>query len=275
MRIVDSQVHLWRDGLPPAPQHRQVESYWAEDLLAEMETAGVDAVVLCPPQFYPAGNHTYDEVIARYPERFASWGFFPVDSPDREAIMRTWRRPPYMLGVRYTFILPTTIPFWTNGAMDWLWPAAEKAGVPLGFYAYGRLDIIAEKAARHPNLKICIDSMARQALKTGAEALTDLPQLLTLAKYPNVAVKLSGLPEASAEVYPFRDLHDPIHRCIDAFGPERCFWGTDLTRMPCSYRQCVTMFTEEMPWLHGEDLRLVMGEGVMRWLDWRPLGWSA
>jgi len=52
-------------------------------------------------------------------------------------------------------------------------------------------------------------------------------------------------------------------------------WGTDLTRMPCSYRQCVTMFTEEMPWLEGENQRLVMGEAIMRWLDFQPQGWKA
>ena len=57
----------------------------------------------------------------------------------------------------------------------------------------------------------------------------------------------------------------------DAFGPDRFFWGTDITRMPCSYRQCVTMFTEELPWLKGRDLELVMGRAVCDWIGWtRP-----
>jgi hypothetical protein len=47
------------------------------------------------------------------------------------------------------------------------------------------------------------------------------------------------------------------------------FWGTDITRMPCSWRQCVTMFTEELPWLAGRDLELVMGDAVCAWLDWK------
>ena len=46
-------------------------------------------------------------------------------------------------------------------------------------------------------------------------------------------------------------------------------WGTDSTRMPCAYRQCVTMFTEELPWLHGRDLELVMGDAICDWLGWR------
>jgi predicted TIM-barrel fold metal-dependent hydrolase len=94
--------------------------------------------------------------------------------------------------------------------------------------------------------------------------------LIGLARYANVAVKLTGLPGHSAEAYPFRDIHEPIRRVLDAFGPERCFWGTDLTRLTCSYRQAVTLFTEELPWLTGEPLRLVMGEALCRWVDWIP-----
>ena len=69
--------------------------------------------------------------------------------------------------------------------------------------------------------------------------------------------------------YPFRDIHDGLHRIFDAYGPHRFFWGTDITRMPCSYRQCVTLFTEELPWLKGNDLELVMGQGVCDWLGWQ------
>jgi hypothetical protein len=69
-----------------------------------------------------------------------------------------------------------------------------------------------------------------------------------------VAVKLSGAPSYSSDVYPYRNVHQYIKRIVDAFGPQRSFWGTDVTRMPCNYHQCVTMYTEEMPWLKGDDL---------------------
>ena len=74
---------------------------------------------------------------------------------------------------------------------------------------------------------------------------------LALAKYPNVAVKATGQAGYAEDAYPFRSFHKHLHRCFDAFGPERVFWGTDITRMPCSWRQCVTVFTEELPWLKG------------------------
>lgn len=55
---------------------------------------------------------------------------------------------------------------------------------------------------------------------------------------------------------------------VDALGPRRTFWGTDLTRMACTYRECVDLFTEHLPWLAGADLEWVMGRGVCEWLGW-------
>jgi predicted TIM-barrel fold metal-dependent hydrolase len=102
-----------------------------------------------------------------------------------------------------------------------------------------------------------------------AEGFANLPQLLALAKYPNVGVKASGAPSYSSQPYPYRNIHTYIRQIYDAFGAERMFWGTDITRMPCSWRQCVTMFTEELPWLSGRDQELVMGRALCNWIGWK------
>jgi predicted TIM-barrel fold metal-dependent hydrolase len=81
-------------------------------------------------------------------------------------------------------------------------------------------------------------------------------------------VKVSALPGYTTAPYPYLNLHDHVRRVYDAFGPQRMFWGSDLTRLKCSYRQCVTMFTEEMPWLTTNDLELIMGRALCDWLDW-------
>ena len=73
---------------------------------------------------------------------------------------------------------------------------------------------------------------------------------------------------APSEPYPFRDVHSHVRRVHDAFGPRRMFWGTDWTRLPCPWRQAVTLFTEELPWLPAADLTWVMGRGVCEWLGW-------
>ncbi len=100
--------------------------------------------------------------------------------------------------------------------------------------------------------------------------MVHLPELLALARYPNVAVKATGVPGYSTEPYPYRTLHPYLRRVYEAFGPERLFWGTDITRMPCSWRQCVTLFTEELPWLTEHDKELIMGRALCAWLDWHP-----
>ena len=64
--------------------------------------------------------------------------------------------------------------------------------------------------------------------------MTHMPALLALAKFPNVAVKATGAPGYSSEAYPFRSMHDYLRQIYDAFGPQRMFWGTDITKMPCS-----------------------------------------
>jgi hypothetical protein len=55
----------------------------------------------------------------------------------------------------------------------------------------------------------------------------------------------------------------------EAFGAERMYWGTDITRMPCAWRQCITMFTEELPWLSDRDMEQTMGRALREWLEWQ------
>jgi predicted TIM-barrel fold metal-dependent hydrolase len=90
----------------------------------------------------------------------------------------------------------------------------------------------------------------------------------SLAKRTNIAVKATALPCYTKGTYPYRRLHPSIRRVYDAFSPKRMFWGTDFSRLPCSYRQGVTMFTEEIPWLTEEDKQWIMGRGVCAWLNW-------
>lgn len=154
--------------------------------------------------------------------------------------------------------------------MDWLWPEAERLDLPVATMAWRFLPVFARIAERHPRLRLLIDHLGWVRTARDAPALETLPALLDIARrYPNVAVKATGAPAYSSEPYPFRNIHDPLHRMFDAFGPDRFFWGTDITRMPCSYRQCVTLFTEELPFLAGRDLERVMGEGMRDWIGWR------
>ena len=273
MLIVDSQIHIWQNG-KMSPHHRQAPTYSIEDALAEMASAGVDCAVIHPPSTMGEASNVYAvEAVRRHPDKFCILGHFDLLSPERENIVAHWRERRGMLGLRFTFSQPQQKAWWTDGSLDWFWAASEKAGLNIGLLASGNnMAVMGKIAGRHPNLKLHIDHIGRGGgggpLKDDA-SYADLPNMLALAKFPNVAVKLSGAPSTSSQPYPYKNIHGYLREIVETFGPDRCFWGTDITRMPCSYRQCVTMFTEEMPWLKGHDLERVMGGAIVDWLGWK------
>jgi predicted TIM-barrel fold metal-dependent hydrolase len=272
VQIVDSQIHIWENARM-SPQHRQIPTYSMDDALKEMAEAGVDAAVIHPPSTLGEKvNELAVEAARRHPDKFCILGHFDLQSPDRDNVVKNWRQRPGMVGFRFTFNQPHQQSWWTDGSLDWFWAACEREKLPVGLLAGGHMAAFGRIAQRHPGLKLHIDHMGRHggggAQKDDA-AFADLGEMLALAKLPNVALKLSGAPSYSTEPYPFRSIHKYIRQMFDAFGPQRCFSGTDITRMPCSYRQCVTMFTEELPWLQGRDKELVMGQAICDWLGWK------
>lgn len=272
MLIIDSQIHIWQNGRM-SPHHRQVDTYSIDDAVAEMTSAGVDGAVIHPPSSLGEAVNVYaEEAVRRHPEKFCILGHMDLLSPDRENIVANWRKRTGMVGFRFTFNEPQQKTWWTDGSLDWFWAACQKHDLRVGLLASGaNMAAFGNIARRYPGLKMHIDHIGRGGGRAGLKddaIYADLPEMLALAKLPNVAVKLSGAPSTSSHAYPYTNIHGYLRQIIEAFGPERCFWGTDITRMPISYRQCVTMFTEEMPWLKGRDLELVMGEAVVNWLGW-------
>jgi predicted TIM-barrel fold metal-dependent hydrolase len=268
MLIVDAQVHIWTSGTP-VHIHRQVTHYTKDEVLKDMNEAGVNRIVLHPPSWDPIANEVALEAAKAHPDRFAILGFFDLSDPSRRAAVDTWKQQPGMLGLRFAFLRKGEENWLTDGTADWLWPAAERAGLPVGLLVPNKLQKVAEIAAKHPGLKLLVDHYARPRGSLDDAGWADIGDLLALAKYPNVAVKATGAPSYSSDPYPYRNIHKHIRQIFDAFGPNRMFWGTDITRMPCSWKQCITMFTEEMPWLHGRDLELVMGEALCKWIGWK------
>jgi predicted TIM-barrel fold metal-dependent hydrolase len=270
MRIVDAQVHIWASGPPSNPPHRQVEVFSKDSLLTEMDEATIDAAILHPPGWDPNGNDVAVDAARQHPDRFAILGHFPLDRPESRTLINHWKDRPGMVGLRFALLQPHQRVWWTDGTMDWLWPAAEQAGLPVALLAADFLPIVGQVAERHPGLKLIVDHLGRAGRVKDAPAFANLADLVALARYPNVAVKATGAPSYSSEPYPYRNIHAYLHQLYDAFGPERMFWGTDITRMPCSWRLCVSMFTEELPWLSDRDKELTMGEALCTWLGWQP-----
>lgn len=274
MLVVDSQVHVWELPRPDRPwppggmerAHRPT-GLSPEELLKEMDEAGVTRAVLVPPSWEGDYNELSLKAAADHPDRFGVMARVSLRDGNAEAL-EALGKTPGMLGLRLTFHTPAQHPWLTDGTADWVWAAAEKAGIPLMVHVPGQVPALARIAERHPGLKLTIDHLSLERSWKDDRAVAVLDDLLPLARRPNVSVKASALPGYSTESYPFRNLHGMVRRVIDAYGPERVFWGSDMSRMKIPYRQVVTMFTEELG-LTGREKELVMGRAICDWLGWK------
>ena len=216
MIIVDGQIHLWEKGTPSA-HHRQ-EPYSAEQAIADMDDAGIDRALVHPVLWDPDSNELAQAAVRKYPDRFAIMGWFYLDDPQGRDIVAHWKERPGMVGLRFYTNDRHPQSWFTDGALEWLWPAAERAGVPVSLGAAMFLPTVGRIAERHPGLKLIVDHMGVPRASKGEAAYGFQPELLALAKHPNIAVKATGQAGYAEDEYPFRSLHPHLHRCFDAFG---------------------------------------------------------
>jgi len=272
--IVDSQVHLWKASSPdypwnPGAKPQLPEPMTIERVLPMMDEAGIDRLVVVPPGLNDVNTYAL-EAARRYPNRFAVMGRIPLQDPKSAALLPRWKDQPGMLGVRVTF-LGKAVAWLSDGTADWFWPAAEKNGLPVMFLAFGNVDKFGPIAARHPGLPLIIDHMGvNLAIAKEGKLAEKIGDAVALAKYPNVSVKMSNLVNASLEPYPFRDLNDHLKRVFDAYGPQRCHWGTDLTNAMAraTWSQRVAHFTGELKFMSESDKDWVMGRSIREKLKW-------
>jgi predicted TIM-barrel fold metal-dependent hydrolase len=176
-----------------------------------------------------------------------------------------------MAGLRVIFNTPQSQPWLTDGTVDWLWAAAERAELPVMCFAPGRVSAFGRVAERYPQLPLILDHMGAGAAMVRDNTIAQtIGDTVALAKYPNVSVKVSASPGLSREPYPWRDVAVHVKRVFDAYGPQRSYWGTDLTNIYAkgSYRQRITHFTEELSFLSESDKDLVMGRAIVQRLKW-------
>lgn len=273
MQIVDAQVHVWGPETPERPwtpgrhPHRATPLE-AEELLREMDRAGVARAILVPPSWDADRNDYVLEAARRHPDRFAAVGRFNPEAPGARGQVEHWLDEPGMLGMRTTFTLAQK-PALLEGRIDWLWEQAEAAQVPvMALISHDMVPLIDDIAARHPRLKLSLCHLALPTDVRDDAAFAEFDKLLVLARRPNVSVMASCLPAYTSAPYPFAYLHPYIRQVVEAFGPQRVFWGTDLARLPCPYGEAVKLFTEALPWLNENDKARIMGRALCEWLDW-------
>jgi L-fuconolactonase len=275
--ITDAQAHIWAADTPERPWPQEGHSYAhrptgfeMSELLAEMDAAGVARVVLVPPSFEGDRNDLVLAAARAHPERFAVMARVAVADPAAPAALDELRSQPGVLGLRLTFHKGGSAGWLRDGAAGWVWDAAARAGWAVMVFAPGQTDAIGRVAEAHPDLPIVVDGLGLSLELRDEEIDGPLRDLTALARHPNVAVKATALPSYVTDPYPFRSLAPRLERVLEAFGPRRVFWAGDLTRVRCTYSECVG-FLGDLDLLSAGELAWVMGRGVSEWLRWRTL----
>ena len=274
--IIDSQVHAYERDRPERPWagrlHGPPEAT-GDQTVEAMDAVGVDGALLVSPFAMYQYDPSYAlEVYAKHPTRFGLIRPFDPHSDTVEDDVAEWTRTPGVVGARFMAARGSYEA--DDPGIDRLLQAAARAGLPVNVLAWGKLSLFHEIARRNTDTRLVLDHMGLlQPYEPPAppEPFADLPDVLALADFDHVAIKISGACTLSHQPFPYPDIWEPLRRIFDAFGIERCMWGSDWTRTisVVTYQQAVEAFqvTDE---LSVAERAALMGGTLSKVYGWAP-----
>ena len=269
------QVHLWEGDRPDRPWRPDrtpslPEPFGPGRMLSLMEDAGVDRVVIVPPAIMGVQNDFALECARSWPQRFAVMGLLDAGAPDVGEQVARWREQPGMVGVRVHF-RDSEQDAWPDERLEPFWAAAERHALPVAGFFPGRLEMAERALGRHPGLRLIIDHLGLPRIRGGVDE-QQFRVALSLARFPQVAVKLSTLASRSRQRSPFADVHGLIRRLLGEFGPGRLLWASDhtqqLARGRARYPQELALVRAALAELPDRELSLVLGGNAAEYLAW-------
>jgi predicted TIM-barrel fold metal-dependent hydrolase len=244
-----------------------------DDMVTAMDAVGVDGALLISPFSLYGYDASYAlEVCAKHPGRF---GLIRPFDPQAESVadeIAEWAATPGVVGAR---VMLSAQPFEADDSgLNGILAAGAKAGIPVNVMASGKLPLLRELARRNPATQVVIDHVGlAQPFNPPAppEPFADLDNVLSLAELDNVAIKISGAGTLSHQPFPYPDIWEPLGRVFNAFGFDRCLWGTDWTRAVrlLTYEQGVEAFrvTDQ---LSDSERSALMGGTLTKIYNWSP-----
>ena len=249
-KIIDAQVHAYeRDhpGRPWAAVLHGPAAVTGEDMIAAMDAVGVDAALLVSVFTMYRFDSSYAEQVYRaHPTRFRL--IKPVDptDPGVNETIDDWVRTLGTVAIRIMLNRGVSEDA-TDPGINRVLAGAARHNIPVNLLCWGRLDQVKQLAARNPDTRIVVDHVGLQQPYEPPlleNPFGELAKVLSLAEHPNIAIKITGACTLSQKAYPYPDIWDPLARIFDAYGFERCLWGTDWTRavQVLTYKQGVDAF---------------------------------
>ncbi len=277
MLTIDAQVHAYERNHPGRPWADVLQGppeVTGDDMVGAMDAVGVDGALLVSP--FTMYRYDASYAIRVYQDHPGRFGLIkPVDATDPSVAdtIADWAATDGAVAIRLMLNRGVSTDAADPGINQVL-AAARQHSLPVNLLCWGRLEQVALLAARNPDTVLVIDHLGLQQPfepPAPAQPFADLPNLLKLATHRNIAVKITGACTLSHEAFPYRDIWDPLCRIFDAFGFDRCMWGTDWTRAVAllSYEQGVEAFRVSDRLSDG-DRAALMGESLRRIYRWAP-----
>jgi predicted TIM-barrel fold metal-dependent hydrolase len=278
MPIIDAQLHAYERDRPERPWHKALTGppeATGEQTVDILDKAGVDGAILVSAFTMYRYDASYAvEVRNRYPGRFAL--VRPVDpaNPTVADVISEWKHTPGAVGVRMLLVRSGLATDPADPGLNRVLAEGGRLSLPVNLHIAGRLDQGIELIRRHPDTQIIVDHLGLvqpHMPPKPAQPWAELPKVLTLAQFPHVAIKITGACTLSLEPFPYDDIWDPVCRLIDAFGLDRCLWGTDWTRAVkfLDYAQGVDAFRLTGRISEADKAKL-MGGTAARLYGWSP-----
>jgi L-fuconolactonase len=278
MPVIDSQVHAYEANTPKRPWHSVPN--WpphvtGDEMVTAMDKVGVDgAIFISAFSLYQYDASYAVEVQRAHPNRLAIVKPVNPDDPAVADVIADWKKTPGTVGIRIMMRKDAARTASDTG-VDRVARAARQHDFPVNLSCAGNLDAVGPVIDRHPDTRFIIDHLGlvqpRTPEQRASQPWAELPKLLALAKRPNAVVKVSGACTLSKEPFPYNDIWDPLARVFDAWGFERCLWGTDWTRAfaVCNYEQAVEPF-RRTDRLSDSERAMLMGGACAKAYRWSP-----
>jgi L-fuconolactonase len=277
MTIIDSQVHVYAANTPERPWHsvpNWPEHVTGDEMVAAMDAVGVDgAIFISAFSMYQYDASYAVHVQQAHPSRFALVKPVNPDDPAVADVIADWKATPGTVGIR--IMMPKDAAREPNDpGLDRILRAAQRHDLPVNMLCWGNLETGTAIVDRHPETRFIIDHLGivqPHAPPAAPQPWADLPKVLELATRANAVIKVSGACTLSHAGYPYADIWDPLARVFDAWGFERCLWGTDWTRAfaNLSYEQGVEPFRLSER-LNDSERAMLMGGACAKAYDWTP-----
>ncbi|MCG8602868.1 MAG: amidohydrolase [Verrucomicrobiales bacterium] len=259
---IDAHVHVWpgdRDEYPVSEnfKDRKIKppAFPPSELFAHQKGTGVHRTVLVQMSFYEFDNSYMLDVMEKYPGRFGGIGIVDRSKSDVAEEMKSLGEKK-VRGFRL-YASSERVKGWdADAGMETMWKTGAEEGLAICCLTDpGALPTVHKWCEKHRDTPVVIDHFARNGVK-GEIRQEELDRLLALADFPNTHLKVSAFYALGKKAPPYTDLGDMVRQVRDAFGSERCMWGSDCpyqVQGEHTYAASLSMITEKLGFLSAED----------------------